>query len=110
MITTIVEDPDKTQFQFFGNTVSINDSGQTSFGAFLSDDARGIIRADAASRVTIASTAGAFDAFGFDTQLNNSGEVAFTGRLDDGDKGLFSGAGALSTRTTSIRRRSWSTV
>ena len=91
VITTIVEDPDKTQFQFFGNTVSINDSGQTSFGAFLSNDTLEIIRADAASRVTIASTAGAFDAFGFDTQLNNSGEVAFTGRLDDGDKGLFSG-------------------
>ena len=43
--------------------------------------------------MTIASTAGAFDAFGFDTQLNNSGEVAFTGRLDDGTSGLFSGAG-----------------
>ena len=38
VITTIVEDPDKTQFQFFGNTVSINDSGQTSFGAFRSND------------------------------------------------------------------------
>ena len=92
-ITTIVEDPDKAQFQFFGNTVSINDSGQTSFGAFLSNGEREIIRADPASLVTIASTAGAFDSFGFDTQLNNSGEVAFTGQLDDGNLGLFSGAG-----------------
>ena len=97
VITTIVEDPDKTQFQFFGNFVSINDSGQTSFGAFLSNDERAIIRADATSRVTIASTAGAFGAFGFDTQLNNSGEVAFTGQLDDGNRGLFSGAGGAVT-------------
>jgi hypothetical protein len=64
-----------------------------SFGAFLSNDNIEIIRADATSLVTIASTAGAFDAFGFDTQINNSGEVAFTGRLDDGNQGLFSGAG-----------------
>jgi hypothetical protein len=93
VITTIVEDPDKTQFQFFGNTVSINDSGQTSFGAFLSNDDREIIRADASSLVRIASTAGAFDSFGFDTQINNSGEVAFTAQLDDGNRGLFSGTG-----------------
>jgi hypothetical protein len=93
VIATIVEDPDKTQFQFFSNFVSINDSGQTSFGAFLSNDDIQIIRADATSLVTVASTAGAFDAFGFDTQLNNSGEVAFTGQLDDGNRGLFSGAG-----------------
>jgi len=93
VITTIVEDPDKTQFQFFGNTVSINDSGQTSFGAFLSNGDREIIRADATSLAGIASTAGVFDSFGFDTQLNNSGEVAFTGQLDDGNRGLFSGTG-----------------
>ena len=93
VITTIVEDPDRTEFQFFGNTVSINDSGQTSFGAFLSSDDLVIMRADATSRVTIASTAGAFDSFGFDTQLSNSGEVAFTAQLDDGSRGLFSGAG-----------------
>jgi hypothetical protein len=97
VITTIVEDPDRTQFQFFGNFVSINDSGQTSFGAFLSNDDLAIIRADGTSRVTIASTAGAFGAFGFDTQLNNSGEVAFTGQLDDGNRGLFSGAGGAVT-------------
>jgi hypothetical protein len=92
-ITTVVEDPQRTQFQFFGNFVSINASGQTSFGAFLSNDERAILRGDAASLVTIASTAGAFGAFGFDTQLNNAGEVAFTGQLDDGNRGLFSGAG-----------------
>jgi hypothetical protein len=97
VITTIVEDPEKTQFQFFGNFVSINDAGQTSFGAFLSNDDRAIIRADATSRVTIASSAAAFDSFGFDTQLNNSGEVAFTGQLDDGSLGLFSGAGGPAT-------------
>jgi hypothetical protein len=96
-ITTIVEDPARTQFQFFGNTVSINDFGQTSFGAFRSNDNLEIIRADPGSLVTIASTAGAFDAFGFDTQLNNDGEVAFTGRLDDGNRGLFSGAGGSAT-------------
>lgn len=107
VITTIVEDPDKTQFQFFGNFVSINDSGQTSFGAFLSNDDLEIIRADAGSRVTIASTAGAFDSFGFDTQLDNSGEVAFTGQLDDGNRGLFSGDGGPVTThyldTTPVR-------
>jgi hypothetical protein len=97
VITTIVEDPNKTQFQFFGHFVSINDSGQTSFGAFLSNDDREIIRADATSLVTIASTAGAFDAFGFDTQLDNSGEVAFTGQLDGGSRGLFSGGGGSVT-------------
>ncbi len=97
VITTIVEDPNKTQFQFFSNFVSINDSGQTSFGAFLSNDDREIIRADAASLVTIASTAGTFDALGFDTQLDNSGEVAFTGQLDGGSRGLFSGAGGSVT-------------
>jgi hypothetical protein len=93
VITTIVEDPNKTQFQFFGNFVSINDAAQASFGAFLSNDDIAIIRADATSLLTIASSAGAFDSFGFDTQLNNSGEVAFTGQLDDGQRGLFSGAG-----------------
>ena len=92
-ITTIVEDPNRTQFQFFSHFVSINDAGQTSFGAFLSNDERAIIRADASSLVTIASTAGDLGAIGFDTQLNNSGEVAFTGQLDDGTRGLFSGAG-----------------
>ncbi len=97
VITTIVEDPNRTQFQFFGNTVSINDSGQTSFGAFLSNDELQIIRADETSLVTIASTAGTFDALGFDTQLNNSGEVAFTAQLDDGNRGLFSGAGGAGT-------------
>ena len=97
VITTIVEDPEKTQFQFFSHFVSINDSGQTSFGAFLSDDERAIIRANATSLVTVASTAGAFGGFGFDTQVNNSGEVAFTGQLDDGNRGLFSGAGGSVT-------------
>jgi len=97
VITTIVEDPNKTQFQFFSNFVSINDAGQTSFGAFLSNDDRAMIRADATSLVTIASTAGEFDAFGFDTQLNNSGEVAFTAQLDDTNRGLFSGAGQAVT-------------
>jgi hypothetical protein len=74
-----------------------HDLGQTSFGAFLTSDDLEIIRADVSSRVTIASTAGAFDAFGFDTQVNNSGEVAFTGRLDGGDRGLFSGTGGAVT-------------
>jgi hypothetical protein len=97
VITTIVEDPNHTQFQFFSNFVSINDMGQTSFGAFLSNDERAIIRADAASLVTIASTAGELGAVGFDTQLNDSGEVVFTGQLDDGTPGLFSGSGGAVT-------------
>src|SRR5262245_19372479 len=82
VVTTIAEDPARTHFQFYGNFVSINDTGQTSFGAFLSDDTREIVRGDGTSLVTIASTAGAFDSFGFDTQINNSGEVAFTAQLD----------------------------
>jgi hypothetical protein len=93
VITTIAEDPDKTQFQFFSHFVSINDSGHTSFGAFLSSDDVAILRTDGASMTTIASTAGEFGSFGFDTSLNNAGEVAFTGQLDNGDQGLFSGAG-----------------
>ena len=93
VITTIAEDPDKTEFQFFSDFVSINDAGQVSFGAFLSNDDRAILRATGAATTTIASTAGAFSAFGFDTSLNNAGEVAFTGQLDTGEQGLFSGAG-----------------
>src|SRR5262245_28703491 len=82
VITTIAEDPAKTQFQFFSNFVSINDTGETSFTAFLSDGEIAIFRADAASTTTIASTAGQFSSFGFDTSLNNAGEVAFTAQLD----------------------------
>ena len=78
VITTIAEDPERTQFQFFSNFVSINDSGDTAFAAFQSNDEIAIFRADGTSLVTIASTAGEFSSFGFDTSLNNSGEVAFT--------------------------------
>jgi hypothetical protein len=93
VITTIAEDPAKTQFQFFSSFVSINDSGETSFGAFLSNDDIAILRSDGTSTTTIASTAGAFASFGFDATMNDSGEVAFTAGLDDGSQGLFSGSG-----------------
>jgi hypothetical protein len=93
VITTIAEDPTKAQFQFFSTFVSLNDSGQVSFGAFLSNNDRVILRATEAGMVTIASTAGQFSSFGFDTSLNNAGEVAFTAGLDTGDQGLFSGSG-----------------
>ena len=59
VITTIAEDPARTQFQFFSHFVSINDSGETSFAAFLSNDDIAIFRADGTSLATIASTAGA---------------------------------------------------
>ena len=102
VITTIAEDPAKTQFQFFSNVVSINDSGQTSFTAFLSNGNIAIFRADGTSLTTIASTAGQFRSFGFDTSLNNAGEVAFTAQLDTGAQGLFSGTGdAVTTHYTS---------
>jgi hypothetical protein len=91
VITTIAEDPEKTQFQFFSHFVSINDSGATSFTAFLSNGDIAIFRADGTSMTTIASTAGGFSSFGFDTSLNNAGEVAFTAQLDTDAKGLFSG-------------------
>ena len=93
VITTIAEDPEKTQFQFFSNFVSINDASQVSFGASLSNDDLAIVRATGPATTTIASTAGAFSALGLDTSLNNAGEVAFTGQLDTGEQGLFSGAG-----------------
>src|SRR5262245_37194825 len=92
-ITTIAEDPDRAQFQFFSNFVSINESGEVSFTAFLSNDDIAIFRADGTSLTTIASTAGPFRSFGFDTSLNDAGEVAFTAQLDDDEQGLFSGAG-----------------
>jgi hypothetical protein len=102
VISIIAEDPARTQFQFFSHFVSINDSGETSFGAFLSSDDVAILRADGTSMTTIASTAGEFRSFGFDTSLNNAGEVAFTGQLDDGDQGLFSGTGGpVTTHYTS---------
>jgi hypothetical protein len=93
VITTVAEDPERTQFQFFSNFVSINDSGQTAFTAFLSSDDIAILRADGASLTTIASTAGEFRSFGFDTSLNDAGEVAFTAQLDTDAQGLFSGSG-----------------
>jgi hypothetical protein len=92
-ITTIAEDPARTEFQFFSHFVSINDSGQTSFTAFLSNDDIAIFRASGTSLTTIASTARQFRSFGFDTSLNNAGEVAFTAQLDTDEQGLFSGAG-----------------
>ena len=104
-ITIIAEDPTKAQFQFFSHFVSINDSGQTAFTAFLSSGDIAIFRSDGTSLTTIASTAGDFSAFGFDTSLNNAGEVAFTAQLDNGDKGLFSGSGgAVTTHYTSATR------
>jgi hypothetical protein len=93
VITTIAEDPERAQFQFFSHFVSINDSGQTSFTAFLSNDDIAIFRASGTSLTTIASTAGEFRSFGFDTSLNNAGEVAFTAQLDTDEQGLFSGTG-----------------
>jgi hypothetical protein len=102
VITTIAEDPEKTQFQFFSHFVSLNDSGEISFTAFLSNGDIAIFRADGTSMTTIASTAEGFSSFGFDTSLNNAGEVAFTAQLDTSDKGLFSGDGdAITTHYTS---------
>ena len=102
VITTIAEDPASTQFQFFSHFVSINDSGEVAFTAFLSTDDIAIFRADGTSMTPIASTAGPFRAFGFDTSLNNAGEVAFTAQLDTGDQGLFSGTGGpVTTHYTS---------
>jgi hypothetical protein len=97
-ITTIAEDPDRTQFQFFSNFVSINDLGEVAFTAVLSNGETAIFRASSGLLTRIASTAGAFSSFGFDTSLNNAGEVAFTARLDSGAQGLFSGAGGPVTK------------
>ena len=103
VITTIVEDPERTQFQFFSDFVSFNDSGEISFGAFLSGDELAILRANGASLTTIASTAAGFRSFGFDTSMNDAGEVAFTGQLDDEARGLFSGSGgAVTTHHTDL--------
>jgi hypothetical protein len=104
VITTIAEDPARTQFQFFSHFVSINDSGETAFTAFLSNDDIAIFRADGTSMTTIASTAGKFSSFGFDTSLNDAGEVAFTAQLDNDEQGLFSGTGGpVTTHYTSAR-------
>jgi hypothetical protein len=102
VITTIAEDPASTQFQFFSHFVSINDSSQTSFTAFLSSDDIAIFRAAGTAMTTIASTAGEFRSFGFDTSLNNAGEIAFTAQLDSDEQGLFSGTGGpVTTHYTS---------
>ena len=54
VITVIAEDPLKTQFQFFiSNLVSINDAGETSFTAFLSNNDIAIFRADGRALTTI---------------------------------------------------------
>lgn len=98
VITTIVEDPEKSRFQFFSNVVSINDAGEVAFTAFLSSGEIAIFRASGGTLTRIASTAGPFSAFGFDTSLNDAGEVAFTARLDSGEQGLFSGAGEPVTK------------
>ena len=54
VITVIAEDPLKTQFQFFiSNLVSINDAGETSFTAFLSNNDIAIFRAEGRVLTTI---------------------------------------------------------
>jgi hypothetical protein len=112
VITTIAEDPARAQFQFFSHFVSINDSGETSFAAFLSNDDMAIFRANGTSLTTIALAraaqsrpaprGGDFRSFGFDTSLNDTGHVAFTAQLYDDRKGLFSGTGGpVTTHYTS---------
>jgi hypothetical protein len=93
-LTTIVEDPDRTQFGFLGNFPSMNDLGEVSFAANLSPDLdQAILRGDGTNLITIASTVDEFNFFGFDTSVNNDGEVAFKAELDNFDEGLFSGSG-----------------
>lgn len=93
-LTTIVEDPDRTQFGFLGNFPSMNDLGEVSFAANLSPDLdQAILRGDGTNLITIASTVDEFNFFGFDTSVNNGGEVAFKAELDNFDEGLFSGSG-----------------
>lgn len=93
-LTTIAEDPDRSQFGFLGNDLSMNDLGEVSFGANLAPDLdRAILRGDGTNLTTIATTTEGFDSFGFDTSVNNDGEVAFKGELDDSAQGLFSGSG-----------------
>ena len=95
-ITTIAEDPERTQFGFLGNNPSMNDLGQVSFAANLASGEEAILRGDGQTLTTIATTADQFNFFGFDTSVNNSGEVAFKAELDpefNFDLGLFSGSG-----------------
>ena len=97
-ITTIAEEGKR--FAFLGNNPSMNDLGQVSFAARLTNGEEAIVRGDGEKLTVIASTKKAFNFFGFDTSINNSGVVAFRAELDEGfnfDEGLFSGDGGKVT-------------
>lgn len=94
-LTTIVVDTG--EFSFLGRNPSINDQGQVSFAATLSDFSEAIFVGDGGPLTTIARTdPGDFNFFGFDTSLNRTGHVAFKAELDPEfgfDEGLFVGDG-----------------
>jgi hypothetical protein len=81
---------------------SMNDFGQVSFEASLSDGSQIILRGDGTLPLTtIASTNAEFASFEEETAINNLGEVAFYSQLDGepdpGPTGLFSGSGGATT-------------
>ncbi|MCA1693207.1 MAG: hypothetical protein LC733_13810, partial [Actinobacteria bacterium] len=97
-ITTIAEEGKR--FDFLGNNPSINDVGEVSFAARLTNGEEAILRGDGKKVTEIASTKKDFNFFGFDTSINNEGVVAFKAELDEHfgfDEGLFSGDGGKVT-------------
>jgi hypothetical protein len=80
---------------------SMNDSGQVSFGASLSDGSQAILRGDGTLPLTVIARTSTqrmgFASFEDNTSINNAGEVAFDGRRGSGARGLFSGTGGAIT-------------
>jgi hypothetical protein len=88
------------QIDVLGNaSPSMNNLGQVSFEALLSDNSQVILRGDGTTLTTIASTDAGFNSFEEETSINNLGEVAFYGVLDSGARGLFSGSDGLTFTT-----------
>ncbi len=80
---------------------SMNDSGQVSFGASLSDGSQAILRGDGTLPLTVIARTSTqrtrFASFDDNTSINDNGEVAFDGQLGSGARGLFSGTGGATT-------------
>jgi hypothetical protein len=90
------------EIEILGNAnPSMNNLGQVSFEASLTDGSQVILRGDGTLPLTtIASTNPGdpdFESFEEETSINNLGEVAFYAVLDSGARGLFSGSGGATT-------------
>jgi hypothetical protein len=86
------------EIEILGNAdPSMNNLGQVSFEASLTDGSQVILRGDGTTLTTIASSNAEFASFEAETSINNLGEVAFYAVLDSRATGLFSGSGGATT-------------